>query len=143
MQFVDIRIINELEYDKMYALRHAVLRVPLGLNLYAQNFSTEQDYIKIGAFVQDNLVGCVLVEFLPNHIAKIRQMALDTNYHRLGIGGKLMLFAEQICVQYDIKTIVMHARLSAKLFYESAGYQAVGNEFLEVTIPHIIMQKKL
>ncbi|MBS1564192.1 MAG: GNAT family N-acetyltransferase, partial [Bacteroidetes bacterium] len=28
-------------------------------------------------------------------------------------------------------------------FYEKLGYVAVGEEFLEVTLPHFVMEKKL
>jgi predicted GNAT family N-acyltransferase len=37
----------------------------------------------------------------------------------------------------------MHARKDAQGFYEKMGYQASGQEFQEISIPHLIMQKKL
>jgi predicted GNAT family N-acyltransferase len=37
----------------------------------------------------------------------------------------------------------MHARKSAVGFYEKFGYRISGNEFIEVSIPHIVMEKKL
>ncbi|MEO8175011.1 MAG: GNAT family N-acetyltransferase [Sediminibacterium sp.] len=37
----------------------------------------------------------------------------------------------------------MHARESAVGFYEKHGYKVVGDEFVEVTIPHFIMEKEL
>jgi predicted GNAT family N-acyltransferase len=140
---VVLKIIAEADYDKMYALRHTILREPLGLNLYTQDFSTEKNYIKVGAYLADDLVGCVLIEVLPNHVAKIRQMAVDAALQGRGVGVQLMQFAEQICLQHQVKTITMHARLSACKFYESLQYVCIGHEFIEVNIPHITMQKQL
>jgi predicted GNAT family N-acyltransferase len=37
----------------------------------------------------------------------------------------------------------MHARKTAVGFYEKLGYKRIGNEFLEVTIPHYAMEKAL
>ncbi|MEJ7682070.1 MAG: GNAT family N-acetyltransferase [Segetibacter sp.] len=37
----------------------------------------------------------------------------------------------------------MHARKSAVGFYEKLGYKIVGDEFLELNIPHYIMEKQL
>jgi predicted GNAT family N-acyltransferase len=37
----------------------------------------------------------------------------------------------------------MHARSNAVGFYEKVGYRTIGEQFMEVTIPHFIMEKKL
>jgi len=39
--------------------------------------------------------------------------------------------------------MTMHARKTAELFYEKIGYAPHGDEFIEVTLPHIEMRKKL
>jgi len=39
--------------------------------------------------------------------------------------------------------MVMHARKTALGFYEKLGYNVVGDEFTEVTIPHFVMEKNL
>jgi predicted GNAT family N-acyltransferase len=37
----------------------------------------------------------------------------------------------------------MHARLSARGFYERLGYRVTSETFAEVTIPHVMMEKTL
>jgi predicted GNAT family N-acyltransferase len=37
----------------------------------------------------------------------------------------------------------MHARKDAQGFYEKMGYKVSGGEFSEITIPHLVMEKKL
>jgi predicted GNAT family N-acyltransferase len=39
--------------------------------------------------------------------------------------------------------MVMNARKTAVGFYEKLGYNAKGDEFEEVTIPHFLMEKTL
>jgi predicted GNAT family N-acyltransferase len=41
------------------------------------------------------------------------------------------------------KKIRMHARKTAVGFYEKLGYTVIGKEFTEVSIPHLLMEKKL
>jgi hypothetical protein len=38
---------------------------------------------------------------------------------------------------------MMHARKTAVGFYEKQGYEILGDEFLEVSVPHYEMRKKL
>ncbi len=39
--------------------------------------------------------------------------------------------------------MIMHARKTAVGFYEKLGYKVTGKEFVEITIPHVVMEKKL
>jgi predicted GNAT family N-acyltransferase len=136
-------IIEQKDFDKMYALRHKILREPLGLNLFTQDFSCEKDYIKIGVFHQKNLVACAMLEMLENQTVKLRQMAVDKALQGNGIGTLLMEFAQQYCMQNNIKTIVLSARISARNFYIKLGYLEIGKQYIEINLPHILMQKQL
>jgi predicted GNAT family N-acyltransferase len=54
-----------------------------------------------------------------------------------------MNFAENVARDRGYKKLSMHARKSAIGFYQKLGYEIVGEEFEEVTIPHYEMQKTL
>ena len=45
------------EYDKTLALRNKVMRIPLGLNIYEEDFAFEQDALMVGMFEGENLLG--------------------------------------------------------------------------------------
>lgn len=45
------------EYAKALALRNKVMRIPLGLNIYEEDFSSEQDALMVGMFESENLLG--------------------------------------------------------------------------------------
>ena len=88
------------------------------------------------------VIGCVLVAFTENG-AKIRQIAIEEAYRGRGVGAKLIKGAEQAVRSRNIGTVTLHARVTARGFFERLGYAAVSGVFTEVTIPHIKMEKDL
>ena len=70
-------------------------------------------------------------------------MAVQNNLQGKGIGASLMNFAENVARDQGYKKLIMHARKTAIGFYEKLGYKVSGDEFIELSIPHYIMEKKL
>lgn len=131
------------EYRQMVKLRDDILRKPLGLGFANEELEEESDNMFIGAFDDDQMLGCcMLVEENPN-IVRLRQMAVLNDLQGKGIGRALMNFAENLARDRGYKIINMHARKNAAGFYEKMGYKIVSPEFIEVTIPHYVMEKKL
>ncbi|CAN5326200.1 GNAT family N-acetyltransferase [soil metagenome] len=131
------------EYKQMVALRIEVLRKPLGLEFRKEELDREKEDILIGAFEEDKMLGCCLLTKSDSHIARLRQMAVQNNLQGKGVGGTMMNFAENVARDAGYKKIIMHARKTAIGFYEKLGYKVTGEEFEEITIPHVIMEKKL
>ena len=131
------------EYAQMMALRHMLLRKPLGLSFDDIELKDEINDILIGCFDDDHLEGCCLLTETEPHVLRLRQMAVVSGLQGKGIGKVLIQFAENIARDRNFKKITMHARKSATGFYEKLGYKITSNEFEEVTIPHYIMEKKL
>ncbi len=131
------------EYQKMIKLRDDILRRPLGLGFTQEELEEEKNNMLIGAFEEDDILGCcMLVEENPQ-IVRLRQMAVLNDLQGKGIGRALMTFAENIARDRGYKILSMHARKNAIGFYEKMGYKVSGDEFTEVTIPHYVMEKKL
>lgn len=134
---------DSLEYHKELALRQRVLRVPLGLDLFAEDLSAECDQWHYGWFIEDELAACsIALRKSPTH-AKIRQMAVDPAFQAQGLGRQLLTAIERDLQQRGIATLELAARLEALGFYEKLGYYAVGERFVEVGIPHQEMRKTL
>ncbi|HEY2725996.1 MAG TPA: GNAT family N-acetyltransferase [Parafilimonas sp.] len=131
------------EYSQMIALRHNLLRKPLGLSFDDAELEDEMNDILIGCFDDDHLEGCCLLTQTEPAILRLRQMAVVSGLQGKGIGKVLLQFAENIARDRGFKKIIMHARKTATGFYEKLGYEITSNEFEEVTIPHYIMEKKL
>lgn len=141
-----LRIIDHgtKEYQQMVNLRNEILRKPLGLALLAEELEKEKDDVLMGAFEDDDrLLGCCLLTRMDPSTIRLRQMAVPNSMQGKGIGRALMVFAENIARDLGYKRLTMHARKTALGFYQKLGYQVTGDEFLEVTIPHFIMEKVL
>jgi len=131
------------EYGQMVKLRDDILRKPLGLTFAPDELENEKENILIGAFDDDDILGCcMLVEENPATV-RLRQMAVLNDLQGKGIGRALMTFAENIARDRGYKTLSMHARKNATGFYEKMGYKVASDEFTEVTIPHYVMEKEL
>jgi|SRR5688572_31416816 len=131
------------EYQQMIKLRDDLLRKPLGLSFSEQELEKEKDNMLIAAFEDEKMLGCcMLVEENPNTV-RLRQMAVLNDLQGKGIGRALMGFAENLARDRGYKIMSMHARKNTLPFFEKMGYQIASDEFIEITIPHFIMEKKL
>lgn len=131
-------------YEASTHFREEVLRRPLGLTLSAQDVDGEDSQIHIAAVEGGTIiVGTVLLKPLPSGHVKLRQMAVSGALQGQGVGRKLVRFAETAARARGARIIEMHARVSAREFYEKLGYRAVGEKFIEVTVPTVRMIKTL
>ena len=131
------------EYDLMVQLRYDILRKPLNLQFDKKELEKEKDDILIGAFDDDRILGCCLLTHKNRHEIRLRQMAVQNNLQGKGVGASMMNFAENISRDKGYDIISMHARKTAIGFYKRIGYNSVGEEFIEVSLPHVRMEKKL
>jgi predicted N-acetyltransferase YhbS len=131
------------EYEQMLRLRMELLRKPLGLSFDPKELEKEKDDVLMGAFEDDRLLGCCLLTRVDAKTLRLRQMAVPNNLQGKGIGRALMIFAENIARDMGYDVLMMHARTTATGFYEKLGYVKIDGQFIEVTIPHVIMEKKL
>lgn len=132
-----------IEYDQMLKLRYEILRKPLKLTFHNEDLEKEKNDILIGAFEEDKMLGCCLLTKIDKDCVRLRQMAVQNNLQGKGIGASIMNFAENVARDAGYKKLIMHARKTAIGFYEKLGYTVTGKEFLEVSIPHFMMEKKL
>jgi predicted GNAT family N-acyltransferase len=131
------------EYEQEKDLRNRVLRMPLGLvlsELDLRNEDTQQHLVALDG--RGNVIGCLLAVF-SGDTARIRQMAVEETYRGRGIGTELIKRAEHDAHARNIHTVTLHARVTARGFYEGLGYAVTSGIFTEVTVPHVAMMKKL
>ena len=130
-------------YTEVLQLRQAVLRIPLGLNLFDEDLSEDRDQYIVVAVHEQKVIACVMLKILDKDTVKFRQMAVSPALQGKGIGATLISYAENFCALNDYSVIELHARKEAIGFYEKSGYVREGNEFEEVGIVHYKMSKKL
>jgi N-acetylglutamate synthase-like GNAT family acetyltransferase len=130
-------------YEKMIHLRNEILRKPLGLTFSEEELAKEKSDILIGAYDEDELLGCCLLTKVDDKCVKLRQMAVQKNQQGKGIGESILNYTENIARDKGFKKIMMHARDTAIGFYEKLGYTTVGDQFIEVNTFHHVMEKQL
>ena len=142
MNFTQIPYGSE-SFKAKCTLRHEVLRVPIGLSLHDEDLSGERDQLHFGLFDEDELVACVIAVLLSPTEAKIRQMAVSPEHQGKGWGRRVIEGMEQQLIAEGVTHFAMHARMSAVGFYEKLGYSGIGEEFTEVGLPHVRMEKTI
>jgi len=142
-QEIVVKIITwgSTEYSEELEFRNKNLRKPLGLNIYDENLKRERNNYHMGAYLGDTLVGVLMLVPLDSENVKMRQVAVDENYRKLGIGRQILEFAENFAKKEGFKKIVLDARNTAIPFYEKLEYQKRGKEFLQIGVPHLKMYK--
>ena len=131
------------EYRQMIKLRDEILRKPLGLCISDDEQEKEKNNTFIGAFEDDNMLGCcMLVEKDPATL-RLRQVAVMNDIQGKGIGRALTYFAENLARDRGYRKVYMHARKSVVGFFEKMGYRVTSPEFIEITLPHYVMEKEL
>jgi N-acetylglutamate synthase-like GNAT family acetyltransferase len=135
---------SDRDYAEEKDLRNRILRLPLGRNLSEEDIRGEDRQVHlIAADDQGRLIGCVLLLPAGDGTARIRQMAVDEEHQRRGIGRELMRRMERIAGGMGIRKLTLRARLTAEDFYSKLGYRGVDGTFSEVGIPHRLMEKDL
>jgi N-acetylglutamate synthase-like GNAT family acetyltransferase len=134
---------GSIEYNKMLQLRNEVLRIPLGLAFTTEELANEKNDIFIGAFDEDQIIGCCILTIIDYKSVRLRQMAVQKNQQGKGIGESILHFAENIARDNGYIKLMMHARNTAIGFYEKMGYNITGEKFIEANIFHYYMEKKL
>lgn len=74
---------------------------------------------------------------------RMRQVAVVPELQGQGIGRAMVEYSEALARTVGFTRMILHARETAVAFYEKLGYAKVGERFVEVTIPHWAMAKRL
>ncbi|MCB1229950.1 MAG: GNAT family N-acetyltransferase [Verrucomicrobiae bacterium] len=133
------------DYDATVILRERILRQPLGLAFTEAELAAESNDHHLAAFDDgsEELIGCLVFTPLSDDEWKMRQVAVVENRRGEGIGRILVYLAEGFARCRGVRTIVLHARAEVVPFYLALGYSVEGDPFVEVTIPHRRMRKRL
>ncbi len=141
MKLIEIEFGSD-RYREMLFLRDEMLRKPIGLKHSEADLEKEPAYRHFGLLLDGRLVACLMVVPHPENWVQIRQMAVDETHQRQGYGRRLMEDVEQVLQQEGhIHRIYLNARWTAIGFYSRLGYAGIGEQFIEVGIPHLRMEK--
>ena len=119
--------------QKGYILRHKVLALSPAvsdgtLDFIFKSHDDEVDYIKIGAFTEEGMVGTLCLVPQAGDAAMIKQFAVSQKLQGTGIGRKLLEYAHDAARELGYKRVVLDARENVVGFYAKAGYILAGEK---------------
>ncbi|HVR20528.1 MAG TPA: GNAT family N-acetyltransferase [Polyangiaceae bacterium] len=135
--------VGSAEYDEGERLRRRVLRDPLGIVPSGSERAEEASLRHLAVFEGERMVGYLMLADQGNGAVRMRQVAIDFDRQRRGIGKALVARSEELARASGYRTMTLHARDTAVPFYEALGYEVFDDPFVEVTIPHRKMRKTL
>ena len=142
IKYNELNFNSELQKRSIF-LREEILRKPLGLEFSKDELEEESDQFHLAAISGNLILGILLLQVLDPQRIKMRQVAVEKNMQGKGIGQALVLFSEKFALQKGFTKMGLHARMEAVPFYEKLGYEAFGEQIIEVNIPHYFMSKEL
>lgn len=130
-------------YLELVRLRDLHLRKPLGLRMSEEDLAGEETQRHFALLWNDVILGGLIANPTRADTAKLRQMWIDPSLRGQGSGRALLDEVERRLAAEGICHFILNARESAVGFYQSSGYEIVGETFTEVGIPHLRMEKRL
>ena len=131
------------EYAAARRLREAVLRAPLGLSWSTADLADETISHHFAAFDGEALIATLMLKPREAGIVQMRQVAVEPQQQSRGVGTQLVAFAEAFAREHGCHGLIANARATALPFYRALGYIEEGELFLENTIPHRLISKRL
>jgi GNAT superfamily N-acetyltransferase len=134
---------NSEQYGQMIQLRISQLLKPIGVPASYIEREKESNDILIGAFQNEEIIGCCVLTPKDNATIQLRQMTVRSDFRGKGIGAAIIEFAEELARKNNFLLLIMHARDPVIEFYKKCGYEIDGEQFFEVGIGHHKMRKQL
>lgn len=132
--------IRAVTAEQTRPLRHKILRPHLPFETTAYLNDYDNDTLHVGAFEDDDdLVGVATVfrapipvgqeSILSNNFWQLRGMAVKEEMRGKGCGAALVQACVNHIAQHDGGVLWCNGRTSALKFYQSLGFQTIGEEF--------------
>ena len=129
-------------YEDALAIRKEVVvteqQVPLSLEI-------EDEEVCVHFVLYENNEPAATVRLFPKDKStyKIQRMAVLKKSRKKGFGRDIMVAAEEYAKIFGKTQTILGAQTHALAFYESMGYEAFGDEFLDAGIKHFNMKKEI
>ena len=146
MQFI-LKAYKELTVDELYEalkLRCAIFVIEQNCNYQDMDDKDQGSYHLLG-YEDNKLVAYarILPKGLSYKEASIGRVVVDKNFRGKNAGKELMKRAIEDAMElFGTNEIVISAQCYLEKFYESFGFQSIGEDYIEDGIPHKIMVKE-
>jgi len=145
MIFFEIKKFEEFSIQELYAVLNlrADVFVVEQKSAYLDLDFNDQKALHILGYVDQKLIAYsrIFKSKIRGDLASIGRVVVAANSRKYGYGDKLVQFSiKSIEKEYQEFNIHISAQLYLKKFYESHGFLALGEVYLEDELPHIGME---
>ena len=140
------RLATPADWPEVSALRQRVFVAEQGVP--AELELDDRDATAVHALSRDDAgrvvaTGRLLPDAAGPGTAIVGRMAADAAVRGRGHGSAVLAVLETEAAARRQRAVELHAQVSARGFYDRAGYTAVGEEYEEAGIAHVTMTKDL
>jgi predicted GNAT family N-acyltransferase len=134
------------DWPEVAALRHRVFVEEQGVPAEVER--DDRDATAVHALSRDDAgavvaTGRLLLDAAGHGRSVIGRMAADPAVRGRGHGGAVLDALHRAAAAQGQSGVELHAQLTARRFYERAGYSVVGAEYQEAGITHVTMVREL
>ena len=133
---------NPGEVEAALRLRHRVFVHEQGVAVAADRDGRDGEALHVVAVRNGALVGTCRV-IVDDGLGRLGRMAVEPELRGRGLGTTVLEEAERVASAAGAKRMRLHAQVAARSLYERAGYETVGETFLEEGIEHVTMERPL
>jgi predicted GNAT family N-acyltransferase len=130
------------EVEAALRLRHRVFVHEQGVAAAADRDGRDGEALHVVAMHAGGLVGTCRV-IVDGGVGRLGRMAVEPQLRGHGLGAAMLDEAERVARATEAERMRLHAQVAARSLYERAGYETVGQVFLEEGIEHVTMEKPL
>lgn len=134
---------QKMLFTQIVGLRKEVFVEEQGLAGFSPTDSYDSNSLQIAAIENKQVIGHCRLRLESEAVGRLERVCVKKQFRKQGIGGKLLLSAEQASKKLKISSLVLMAQLSAVAFYQYHGYfidSKVENYYGK---PHVQMRKKM
>ncbi len=103
----------------------------------------DDEATQVVAVDESGVIATCRLRYPQPDVCKLERMVVDARVRKLGLGGRLLDWAEEEGRIAGARTMVLNSQLRAQDFYGSHGYEPEGETFMDADIEHIRMTKPL
>ena len=134
---------NSSDYKRAVTIREEILRFPLGLSFSKEELEEEASDIYFAGFSDETMIGTLVLSPQNGETIRMRQVAVCSDYQKMGYGKQLVEFSENFAVKKGYKKMILHSREDVIPFYTKLNYTVFGDRFESVSLPHFCMERQL
>ena len=134
-------LIEEVTAKDCYELRESILRPGQPIDNWTFEADDDPRTIHLAVKYKSEIIGIVSLlpeknEEVPNHLRRLRGMAIAENFRGRGVGQELL----RTLLSEVEEGVWCTARKQVAPFYKKNGFEIFGDEFTMNDMPHVYMR---